>query len=127
MDYRQHRPDYCQFLISSQISYTQTYLADHSERYSHDSELGPTGRALPVLYEPLFTAGTLTPRTLWDNVRHDVVASEQGYKVEFIIAGKTPLPTQLAAQLPDNRKHRQEHPGHDKPDHATQEHDKQGL
>ena len=67
MDYRQHRLDYCQFLISSQINYTQTYLADHSERYSHDS----MNRFLRL--------DTLTPRTLWDNVRHDVVASEQGY------------------------------------------------
>ena len=37
MDYSQHRLDYCQFLIGSQINYTQTYLADHSESYSHDS------------------------------------------------------------------------------------------
>ena len=67
MDYRQHRLDYCQFLISSQINYTQTYLADHSERYSHDS----MNRFLRL--------DTLTPRTLWDNVRADVVVSEQGY------------------------------------------------
>lgn len=31
MDYSQHRLDYCEFLISSQINYTQTYLVDHSE------------------------------------------------------------------------------------------------
>ena len=67
MDYRQHRLDYCQFLISSQINYTQTYLAEHSERYSHDS----MNRFLRL--------DKLTPRTLWDNVRGDVVVSEQGY------------------------------------------------
>lgn len=67
MDYRQHRLDYCQFLISSQINYTQTYLADHSERYSHDS----MNRFLRL--------DTLTPRTLWENVQDDVVPSEQGY------------------------------------------------
>ncbi len=67
MDYQQHRLDYCQFLISSQINYTQTYLADHSERYSHDS----MNRFLRL--------DTLTPRTLWENVREDVVLSEQGY------------------------------------------------
>jgi hypothetical protein len=67
MDYRQHRLDYCQFLISSHINYTQTYLADHSDSYSHDS----MNRFLRL--------DTLTPRTLWENVRDDVVQSEQGY------------------------------------------------
>ena len=67
MDYSQHRLDYCQFLISSQINYTQTYLAEHSESYSHDS----MNRFLRL--------DKLTPRTLWMNVREDIVLSEQGY------------------------------------------------
>lgn len=67
MDYRQHRLDYCQFLISSHINYTQTYLADHSDSYSHDS----MNRFLRL--------DKLTPKTLWENVRADVVPSEQGY------------------------------------------------
>jgi hypothetical protein len=67
MDYRQHRLDYCQFLLSSQINYTQTYLADHSESYSHDS----MNRFLRL--------DTMTPRILWENVRDDVVQSKQGY------------------------------------------------
>lgn len=67
MNYRQHRLDYCQFLISSQINYTQTCLAEHSKSYSHDS----MNRFLRL--------DTLTPRTLWNNVRNDVVASKQGY------------------------------------------------
>lgn len=67
MDYRQHRLDYCQFLIASQINYTQTYLADHNDSYSHDS----MNRFLRL--------DKLTPRTLWENVRDDVVPSEQGY------------------------------------------------
>lgn len=67
MDYRQHRLDYCQFLISSHINYTQTYLANHSEAYSHDS------------MNRFLRSDKLTPRTLWDNVGDDVVVSEQGY------------------------------------------------
>ena len=67
MDYRQHRLDYCEFLISSQINYTQTYLADHSDDYSHDS----MNRFLRL--------DKLTAGTLWKNVREDVVLSEQGY------------------------------------------------
>ena len=67
MDYSQDRLDYCEFLISSQINYTQTYLADHSEDYSHDS----MNRFLRL--------DKLTPRTLWENVCADVVVSKQGY------------------------------------------------
>jgi len=67
MDYRQHRLDYCQFLISSQINYTQTYLAEHSKRYSHDS----MNRFLRL--------DKLTPRILWENVRDDIVTSDEGY------------------------------------------------
>jgi hypothetical protein len=67
MDYRQHQLDYGQFLISSQINYTQTYLADHSTSYSHDS------------MNRFLRFDTLPPRTLWQNLRDDVVQSEQGY------------------------------------------------
>jgi hypothetical protein len=28
--------DYCQYLLVSQVNYTQTYFADHSEKLSHD-------------------------------------------------------------------------------------------
>lgn len=67
MDYRQHRLDYCQFLLSSQINYTQTYLAEHSENYSHDS----MNRFLRL--------DKLTPSVLWANVKADIEVSEQGY------------------------------------------------
>lgn len=67
MDYRQHRLDYCQFLISSQINYTQTYLAEHSQRYSHDQINRFLGK------------DKLTPRIVWENVRDDIVVSDEGY------------------------------------------------
>ncbi|MFM8332606.1 MAG: hypothetical protein ACKN9T_13030 [Candidatus Methylumidiphilus sp.] len=31
------RRDYCQFLLSTQINYTQTYLADYHKYFSHDA------------------------------------------------------------------------------------------
>lgn len=31
------RRDYCQFLLATQINYTQTYLADHHQDFSHDA------------------------------------------------------------------------------------------
>lgn len=67
MDYSQHRLDYCSFLIASQINYTQTYLAEHSDSYSHDS----INRFLRL--------DKLTPRTLWENVRGDVVTNQEAY------------------------------------------------
>ena len=67
MDYKEHRLAYCDFLISSQINYTQTYLADHSERYSHDS------------LNRFLRFDRLTPKVLWENVHGDVVLSKNGY------------------------------------------------
>ncbi|MCA9839409.1 MAG: IS701 family transposase, partial [Trueperaceae bacterium] len=49
------------------MNYTQTYLAEHSERYSHDS----INRFLRL--------DVLTPGVLWNNVKKDVVESEKGY------------------------------------------------
>ena len=31
------RKDYCQFILSTQTNYTQTYMADHHQYFSHDS------------------------------------------------------------------------------------------
>ena len=67
MDYQEHRLAYCDFLISSQINYTQTYLADHSENYSHDK------------MNRFLRFDRITPKVLWENVRGDVVLSKNGY------------------------------------------------
>lgn len=69
MDYGQHKLDYCEFLISSQINYTQTYLADHHEHYSHDS------------MNRFLRFDKMTPSLLWKNVSDDVVESENGYLI----------------------------------------------
>ncbi len=67
MDYRKHRLTYCEFLISSQINYTQTYLADHSEIYSHDS------------MNRFLRFDNLTPKLLWENIEADVIEAKNGY------------------------------------------------
>lgn len=59
--------DYCQFLLVSQVNYTQTYFASHSEQYSHD-------RVNRFMRE-----SKLTPRELREQVRHDLELSENGY------------------------------------------------
>jgi len=49
------RLDYGQFLLSSQVNYTLTYFADHSETYTHD-----------VLNRYL-REDRITPSLVWDN------------------------------------------------------------
>ena len=67
MNYENHRLDYCQFLLSSQVNFTQTYLAEHSEDYSHDQ------------MNRFLRQDKITPRLVWENVREDLVASERGH------------------------------------------------
>lgn len=58
---------YCQFLLVSQINDTLTNFADHCEMFSHDA----INRHL--------RDDRVTPRTLWEAVAADVVATAQGY------------------------------------------------
>ena len=60
------RLDYCQYLLVSQINYTLTNFADHSERFSHDQ----VNRYL--------AGEKLTPRLVWENVASQVVATSTG-------------------------------------------------
>jgi len=61
--------DYCQFLLVSQINYTQTYFGDHSEDWSHDQ------------INRYLRGEQITPRQVWEHVRNDLVLSENGYIV----------------------------------------------
>lgn len=61
------KASYCQFLISSQINYTCTYLGDHSADLSHDS------------VTRYLQAAHLVPRDLWDYVSPEVNQVEHGY------------------------------------------------
>jgi hypothetical protein len=59
--------DYCQFLLVSQVNYTQTYFADHSEHLSHDR------------INRLMRESKLTPQALRQMVRQELMLSENGY------------------------------------------------
>ena len=59
--------DYAQFLLVSQINYTQTYFADHSGQFSHDR------------INRLMRTSKLTPLQLRQMVRPEIVLSENGY------------------------------------------------
>ena len=63
------RLDYCQYLLSTQINYTLTHFASHTEQFSHDK----INRYL---------AGTrITPRLVWENALPHLVQTEVGYLI----------------------------------------------
>ena len=61
--------NYCQYLLSSQINYTLTNLAEHLEQISHDK------------INRYLKNEKLTPRLLWDNVKDVIQVSDNGYLV----------------------------------------------
>ena len=63
---RPTRLDYCQFLLVSPINHTLTNFADHVEDMSHDA----INRSL--------RNEKMTPRLVWDNVREQIAAYEEG-------------------------------------------------
>jgi hypothetical protein len=63
------RLDYCQYLLVSQINYTLTNFAEHSEKFSHDA----LNRYLAG--EKLF------PKLIWENVQNQVVQTPKGFLI----------------------------------------------
>jgi hypothetical protein len=61
--------DYCQYLLSSQINYTITNLAEHLENISHDK----------INY--YLKKEKLTPRLLGDNVKDVIMTDDNGYVI----------------------------------------------
>ena len=59
--------DYCQFLLASFHNFTQTYFADHTDRWSHD-------QLNRLLREERISAGDL-----WRAVRNDIDFTPDGY------------------------------------------------
>ena len=69
------RLNYCQYLLSSQINYTLTHFADHSQYFSHD------------MINRYLAGGRITPHMVWENVSPYIIPSEQ----EYIIFNDTVL------------------------------------
>ena len=59
--------DYCQYLLSTQINYTLTHLAEHSYKFSHDT------------INRYLRKEKLLPSLLWDNVKKVIQISERAY------------------------------------------------
>jgi len=63
------RLDYCQYLLVSQINYTLTNFAEHSEKFSHDA----ANRYL--------NGEQLRPKLTWENVQGQVVQTPKGFVI----------------------------------------------
>ena len=63
------RLDYCQYLLSSQINYTLTHMADHLPSFSHDT------------INRYLRGEKLSPRLLWEQVQPTLITDPQGYVV----------------------------------------------
>lgn len=61
--------NYCQYLLSSQINYTITNLAEHLEAISHDK------------INRYLLSEKLTPRLIWDNVKDVIEIDEDAYLI----------------------------------------------
>jgi hypothetical protein len=61
--------NYCQYLLSRQINYTITNLAEHLEAISHDK------------INRYLLSEKLTPRLLWDNVKDIIEIDEDAYLI----------------------------------------------
>lgn len=63
------RLDYCQYLLVSQINYTLTHFAEHSEIFSHDA------------INRYLQSERLTPRLVWDNTAPQILLTQEGYVI----------------------------------------------
>ena len=61
--------DYCQFLLSSQINYTLTHMADHLQSFSHDT------------INRYLRGEKLSPRLLWEQVQPRLQLDDGAYLV----------------------------------------------
>ena len=69
MTERVSKLDYCQYLLSSQINYTITNFADHSEKFSHDA------------INRYLKNEKIRPSQLWENVKDKIKFSPKGYLI----------------------------------------------
>ena len=63
------RLDYCQYLLVSQINYTLTNYAEHTEQFSHD------------MANRYLADDVLRPHLVWENIRDQVVPTPYGFLV----------------------------------------------
>jgi hypothetical protein len=77
------RLDYCQYLVVSQINYTLTNYAEHTEKFSHD---------LATRY---LAGDEIRPRLVWENVQSQVMQTAYG----FIVFDDTVIDKSFSRQI----------------------------
>jgi hypothetical protein len=77
--------DYCQYLLSSQINYTITNLAEHIEGYSHDQ------------INRYLKSKKLTASLLWKNVEATITTDESKYM--YVLFDDTVLDKRYSKQI----------------------------
>ena len=77
------RLDYCQYLLVSQLNYTLTNYADHTDNFSHD------------MANRYLADDVIRPRLVWENVADQVVTSPYG----FIVFDDTVLDKRHSRQI----------------------------
>lgn len=60
------RRDYCQFLLSTQVNYTQTYFADHHRHFSHDA------------INRYLQDDEVSPAEVWEQVHKSIEYDDEG-------------------------------------------------
>ena len=80
--------DYCQFLLAGFQNFTQTYFADHTQKWSHDQ------------LNRLLNTERIPARQLWRAVRNDIDFHEDGY----ILFDDTVLPKPYAKKMQSVRR-----------------------
>lgn len=63
------RLDYCQYLLVSQINYTLTNYAEHTEKFTHD------------MANRYLAGDEIRPRIVWENVKEQVTTTPYGFLV----------------------------------------------
>ena len=82
--------DYCQYLLSSQVNYTITNLADHKEEYSHDQ------------INRYLRSEKLKPRLLWQNVKPTIETDEA--KFMYVLFDDTVLDKSYSREIEMSQK-----------------------
>ncbi len=77
------RLDYCQYLLVSQINYTLTNYAEHTEKFSHD------------MANRYLAGDEIRPRMVWENVKEQVTITPYG----FLVFDDTVIDKNYASQM----------------------------
>ena len=75
--------DYCQFLLASVTNWTQTYFADHIEKWSHDQ------------LNRFLRNENIPSSELWESVQDDIASDDGGYIVFDDVVLPNPMPKRL--------------------------------